>query len=291
MAVSALIDFQRAELALERVQAELDALPATELSPMNVDLVSATSIALGVADRVLGYRDRMLPLPEFRMSSVDSLVDYAQATWFLYVNNLPVTEASEAATLIAEVTELRAKLLLWAGPLAASGKFEPAAIERIREGSGQKDTASDLVALVGLYRAKWDEVKAMCGVTEGDLERSASIGSAVFMIVSRRENKLASGPSDGSLRVRRAWTLLDRAYSQCRRALQFLRFDEGDADSIAPSLRRNAGPGKASNSAEVVPPVAAQPVPSVIDTTAAAPAAASTARVGGASVPFDDSTN
>jgi hypothetical protein len=59
--------------------------------------------------------------------------------------------------------------------------------------------------------------------------------------VSKREFQTTS-VSEGTLRVRRAWTLLDRAYTQCRRALGFLRFEDGDADTLAPSLRRNSGP-------------------------------------------------
>ncbi|MFO0553777.1 MAG: hypothetical protein U0271_35665 [Polyangiaceae bacterium] len=49
--------------------------------------------------------------------------------------------------------------------------------------------------------------------------------------------------------VRRAWTLLDRAYTECRHTITFLRRREGDADDIAPSMRRNLGvcaPGAAA---------------------------------------------
>jgi hypothetical protein len=161
-----------------------------------------------------------------------------------------------------EVNELRNKLLMWAAPISGSGLFEPAAIARIKDGSGYKDTASDLVALVGLYRAKWDAVKSICGVTEDDLKRAAEIGPAVFAFISRREFQTTTAMTDGSPRVRRAWTLLDRAYSHCRRALQYLRFNEGDADTLAPSLRRNQGPsGKPTNDAPPAPaPASPQPI-------------------------------
>lgn len=42
--------------------------------------------------------------------------------------------------------------------------------------------------------------------------------------------------------MRKAWTLLDRAYTQCRRrAVIFIRYVEGDYDELLPSFRRNAG--------------------------------------------------
>lgn len=241
MANQLLQDFESAELAYNRVKPELEALSVEDLSPINVDLVSATSIALGVSERILAHRDRMAKLPEFEIKHVDNLVDYAKAAWYVYVTNLPVPDPQETSAYINEVVTLRAKLLMWATPLVGAGKFDDVAIAKIKEGSGFKDSASDVVALVGLYRSKWDEIKNMCGVTEAELTRAAEIAPAVFGIVSRREFQEANRLTDGSLRVRRAWTMLDRAYNNCRRALSFLRYDEGDADSLAPSLRRNAG--------------------------------------------------
>ena len=246
-------DLEDAELAYNRVKGEIEALSTTDLAPLNVELVSATSLALGVSDRILTFRERMAKLPEFDIRSIDRLVDYAKAAWYVYVTNLPVPEPADAANLIEEVGKLRAKLLMWAVPLVGAGKFEESAIAKIKEGSGNKDAPSDVVALVGLYRAKWDEIKSMCGVTEEDLNRGAQIGPAVFALVSRREAKTSASTPEGSLRVRRAWTLLDRAYTQCRRALQFLRAEEGDADLIAPSLRKNSGTRASGAESEPAP--------------------------------------
>jgi hypothetical protein len=246
-------DLEGAEHAYNRVKAELDALKVEDLAIVNVDVVSAASIALGVSDRILAFRDRMAKLPEFEIRCVDNLVDYIKATWYAYVTNLPEPEPADAEQMIQEVAALRAKLLRWAGPLVEEGYFEAAAIAKIREGSGNKDTPSDLVALVGLYRAKWPEIRDMCNVTEENLARGAQIGPAVFGLVSRREARGSAALSDAALRVRRAWALLDHAYTECRRALQFLRFKEGDADSIAPSLRRNSGTRSTSESTQTSP--------------------------------------
>jgi hypothetical protein len=234
-------NLEEAEAAYNRIRPELDALSESELTPINVDLVSATSIALGVAERITGHRERMAKLPEFDIRHVDNLVDYAKGAWYAYVTNLPVADPRDLTEYLTEVSSLRSKMLMWAAPLVGAGKFDESAVAKIKDGSGHKDSASDLVALVGLYRSKWEEVKNMCGVTEQELGRAAQIAPAVFSLLSRREFQ-TNVVSDGSLRVRRAWTLLDRAYNHCRRALSFLRFEEGDADTLAPSLRRNAGP-------------------------------------------------
>jgi hypothetical protein len=270
-------DLEDAELAYNRVRAELEAINPDDLKPMNVDVVSATSIALGSAPRILGYRERMAKLEEFNIRHVDNLTDYAKAAWYVYVTQLPVPEPADAQALIDEVVALRAKLLMWAAPLIGAGKFDEGAVNRIREGSGMKDAPSDVVALVVLYRSNWEGVSSICGVTEADLARGAEIGPAVFALVSRRENQLTGTVSDGSLRVRRAWTLLDRAYDQCRRALTFLRHDDNDADSIAPSMRRNAGGRPPAQGAQ---PPAPTPAPAPPVTAPGAPV------VGGGGGPF-----
>jgi len=224
--------------AYERVAHAIDAVNTAGLSPQNLDLMAALSVVIGVAPGLLRYRDRMLKLPEFDIRHVDLLTDYATATWYLHVTNF--AEPSDARGLEDQVAPLRAKLLVWAAPLAHSGIFSQAAVDQIREGSGIRDAAGDLVALTALYREHWNQVRGICGVTEEELDLAARLGSAVYSIASRRENAPAS-PSEAALRVRKAWTLTDRAYSQCRRALAFLRYDENDVDILCPSLRRNAG--------------------------------------------------
>jgi hypothetical protein len=276
-------DLEDTELAYNRVKPELDALTVEELAPMNVDLVGAASVALGVAERILSHRERMAKLPEFDVRSVDQLADYAKAAWYAYVTNLPLPEPAEAAQLMEEATALRSKLLMWAVPLVYSGLFEDAAIAKIKEGSGNKDIPSDVVALVALYRSRWDEVKNMCGVTEEDLTRGAVVGPAVFGLVSRRELKASGVSTDGTLRARRAWTLLDRAYGQCRRALAFLRFEEDDFDLVAPNLRRNAGPRAQSTEP---PPPAPAPVPEILAQGPNGSSAPTASALGGSGTPF-----
>jgi hypothetical protein len=155
--------------------------------------------------------------------------------------------------LLGECRALRRHLLRCAAPLVAVQKFDQAGLAQIKRGSGKKDVASDVVALVSLYRSKWDEVQTMCAVTEADLDRGAVLGPAVFAMVSRRENELSPSHSEGSLRVRRFWTLADRSYAQCRRAIAFLECGVADVESIAPNLRRNAGRRASSRTASPAP--------------------------------------
>jgi hypothetical protein len=273
-----LTDLENAEEAYKRVEPEASALTEDQFTAQNVDVVGATSTILGVAPRILSFRERMARLPEFDISNVDRLVVRAKAAWFSVITNLPEPEPKDFDEMLRECEAIRETLLVWAGPLVHANKFEQKAINAIKEGSGNKDTLSDVVALVNLYRSKWDEVKAICGVTEAMLDRGAAIAPVVFATASRRDNKVLPSQTDGALRVRRFWTLADRSYDQCQRALAYLRWTEGDALLIAPSLRRNAS-GRATPQD---PPTPASPPPAP-----PAPPAPAGPVVGGGSGPFD----
>ena len=67
---------------------------------MNVDVVSATSVVLGVAEGVLAYRDRLAKLPEFDINKVDKLVDYAAAAWYVFITNLSTPEPGNLPALM-----------------------------------------------------------------------------------------------------------------------------------------------------------------------------------------------
>jgi len=247
-----------AEAAYKRMEPEANALTEGQFSALNVDVIAATSTILGVAGRILSFRERMARLPEFDMRHVDELEDRAKAAWYAMVTSLPEPEPRDFQAMFDECAALRELLLAWAVPLVHSGAFDRGTIGKIKQGSGNKDIPSDVVALVALYRSKWDQIKNICGVTEAQLDRGAAIAPVVFATISRRENKAASSQSDGAQRVRRFWTLADRSYAQCRHAIEFLQRDRGDASTIAPSLRRNAGVRGSAQQAPTKPPPPAE---------------------------------
>lgn len=269
-------DFEDARRSYERVVKDIDAVPDDALSPVNLDLLSAASVSIGVSGAIAAYRPGIAKLFDTDVRCVDLLPDVAKATWYLCITNFQPAEPPNQ--LEAEVQPTRSKLLMWAIPLAETGIFNKADIDKIREGSGIRDAAGDIVALVALYRNNWDRVRTMCGITEEELDRASKVGPAVFAAASRREHEPAMSPAQSALRVKKAWTLLDRYYTQCRRAIAYLRYAEGDVDTIAPNLRRNLGTGRRT-------PETPAPVEPPTPTTGPTPIMAG-APVGGGSSPF-----
>jgi hypothetical protein len=263
-AMPTLASLEAAESVFERRRPEMEALKEEELAIVNVDVGVASSIAYSASPKIVALRGEILDvLPAFPVVYIDGLVEYAQAAWYAHVTGTSVTPGTDLAPLVAEATQLRAKLLLWGTPLAAEGLIDAATLERIRAGSGYMDTASDLAALVALYRARWDEVNKLTSVTEADLHRGAHLSSILWGAASLRDNDaITRTPAESALRVRRAWTLLDRAYTECRRAVQYVRYKPGEVDLIAPSLRRSPSRTQRTQAApEEQPPV--DPAPSL----------------------------
>ncbi len=76
-----------------------------------------------------------------------------------------------------------------------------------------------------------------------EIDRAAELGPAVLVASAAKKHK----NTDTEVQRARAFALLVDAYDGCRRALTYLRWKEGDADTIAPSLfkkRPGRKPGK-----------------------------------------------
>lgn len=280
-------NFEEAGLAEKRVASEIDAVKSENWVTLNYDSVGAASMLIGLLERILAYRDRMATLPDFNMRNVDLLRDYVIAGWYLYVTNLPIPEPAEADALIAEVNAFAAKFALWAEPIAASGIFDANTVREIKAGSGNKEVPSDVVAWVVLYRSKFEQVKTVCSaITEADLQRAAQIAPTVFSIVSQREQRRTTRTAESMARVRSAWTLTERAYDQCRRAIRYFRHEEDDIDTFLPNLRRNSGNSAKSKSVSTSDKPAAGVSGAAADVAAVISAPAGGSAIGGGDAPF-----
>ena len=117
--------------------------------------------------------------------------------------------------------------------MADAGLFDPKVVENIRKGSGNIDKANDLVALAALFTQNWVAIESKTAITAQQVEQAATIGPA--LLVSLSERPLMKQGATSEARVR-AFTLLNTSYDAIRRAVDYVRWDEGDAELIAPSL-------------------------------------------------------
>jgi hypothetical protein len=100
---------------------------------------------------------------------------------------------------------------------------------------GYKNLAFDLMGLVALLRGNWDKIKSKTALTSDELDQAERLGGQLVDAVGAREQAPAA-VLEVSLQRQRNFTLFANSYGQARRAISYLRWDEQDVDTIAPSL-------------------------------------------------------
>jgi len=228
--------------AFNQIKPELDALSPDALIPLEFDPVAAVHTALAAVPRIREHRDAIAEqLPQHPIEHVDNIDVYALGAWYTQLAHTYASGDPEATkTMVEEATKLRDGLLIAAEALAHRDLLDADAVAKLRKGGA--DLASDLVALASLFSSSWGRVSSKTAVERHEVDRAAELGPAVLVAQSMTTKKGGKAVDTADQRAR-AFTALAGAYDSCRRALTYLRWKEGDADSIAPSLYKKR-PGR-----------------------------------------------
>jgi hypothetical protein len=237
--------------AFAAIEPELAALAAEEVAPLPADVTAAINTVLAAAPRIHEHRAAITEqLPAHPLGLVEKLETYAQAAHYTHLVHTYSQSGPEAlAALVEEATKLRNGMLIAAEALAHRNLLDADAVASIRKSSGDSDVAGELVALAALFKESWSRVASKTAVERHEVERAAELGPAV--LVAQHAQKQAHEPLDTEAQRARAFTLLTHAYDAARQALAYVRWKEGDADTIAPSFsKKKAGrkPGAAKES-------------------------------------------
>lgn len=240
--------------AFARVEPELAGLDPEALAPITIDVGGAITAVLAAAPRIHEHHDAIAAELPSHTGDVDKLTTYAQAAQYAHlVHTYSSTSPEAAKALIDEGTRLREGLLIAAEALAHRALLDADAVAKIRKGSG--DVAGDLSALATLFKEGWGKINGKTAVEKTEIERAAELGPAVLVATAAKKHR----STDTEAQRARAFALMLNAYDSCRRALTYLRWKEGDADSIAPSLfkkrpGRKPGSKKEEETAETTEP-------------------------------------
>jgi len=251
-----------ASAAYESLTDELAALEPHETLRVNVDVSRAASRALRAAPLIRALApemERHLPtLPRDRVLRIET---YALAAWYAHACAWSIKRQSATKGLAAKARPLRDKLLTAADLFATAGFIDAGKVKDIRAGQGRLDMAKDMVALAALLEEAWPRIATTTLVTRGDLRLASKTGGELLHAIAHGEVALREQRALMADRCARAFTLLWRVYDIARKAVVFLRWEERDADTIAPSLCDNGGgrPKRARSRAEPEAPV--EPAP------------------------------
>lgn len=222
--------------ALVKVRPEMAALEQKDLLQIQVDPMTAVTTARGALAQIRAFRSLLLQLPEFEIKNLDNLELYASATIQTQSVFLGASAPPEHfQELVAEATELRELLLSDATALAHRGIINGSRLGDLKGAVGYRNVASDLLTLGNMIRADWSRVAAKSGVTEAELDRAEVVGDQLLNDIGVKQLAPAAIAAV-ALERQQAYTLFMNAYDQVRRAIGFVRWNEDDADVIAPSL-------------------------------------------------------
>lgn len=237
---------KQAAAAFASIQPELAMVTPEEIPRITIDIGRAVSVALGALPHLRALRPAIeKELPKHPVALLDKLETYALGAWYAHLLAAPPAGGgTPVKELLKEATPLRESLLIAAEALAHRGLVDAARVAEIRSGKGYIDLAGDLVALSALFLESWDRVSEKTAIVLGEVERAAVLGPDLLAALGERSQPLGPQAEDAADRRLRAFALFLRAYGACRRAVAYLRWAEGDADTIAPSLFKGRGGGR-----------------------------------------------
>ncbi len=228
--------------ALEVLQRELLAIHPRELLGINVDVAAAALVVIGAAPEIRGYRAELVALCGEEMTkSVDRLEIVARAALQAHAAHRTIEGGIEVHRLSTELRKIREGLLAEVRALIARDALPAETILELQGPHGFKNQCVDVLQLVSILKDEWDVLAPETGLTALYLDRAEAAANALATAVGIR-NQAARSPA-AELR-QRAYTLMATTYDDARRMLTFLRWREGDADRIAPSLFRGRGNGR-----------------------------------------------
>jgi hypothetical protein len=243
--------------AYQRALPVAQALGEGDLVPLNIDLPTAVTTAIGSLGRLGTLRARIVQeLPGFEIGHLDQLETYTLAAAHAHAVYLAASAPPEELTALAEQgAALRDTLYSDAVALAKRGIIPGERLSDFKANVGFKNLAFDLLGLATLLRQSWQQIASRTALVAAELEQAEALGEKLVAAVGAREQ--ARGlVAEGAQQRQRVFSLFVRSYNQVRRAISYLRWDEGDLERIAPSLYG----GRKRRKVETPSPVAAEPV-------------------------------
>jgi hypothetical protein len=224
------------EAAHEALRAEIQAVPDTHALPINVDVMAAVMVVLGVVPELRALRAEVQELPRFDVARFDKLEQYALAlshTHAVHRSSLP--SKISVVDLGTEVTELRDRLYADALSVAGHKLMDAERLQECKKAQGYRAAATDIFTIVALFKEHWAKLESRTPVTRELLDDAASRATELISAIGVREQAPVDTGQAARLR-QKAFRLFADAYEDARRAVTYLRWHMGDADDIAPSF-------------------------------------------------------
>jgi hypothetical protein len=247
----------RMQQAHAQLAAERAALKPEELLPITLDVPAVYTSATGTLSRLGAQREAVLALPGIDGRRVRALDVYLAALGHAQAEYLAATQPpASIPDQYARLTALRSVLVSDTTALVNRGLVPGDRLNELRGPVSQAAVAFDVLAVVTLLRAHISVIAGKTALTEADLTEAEVQAEGLLTALGVREDADTLVSAMAKQR-QAAFTLFVRAYDELRRGVVFLRWHEGDADVIAPSLYAGRGGRKKKDEGDGAP--AAEP--------------------------------
>jgi hypothetical protein len=230
------IDEANADEAYERVLPDAKAVDESDLTVVNLDVMGVIVTTMGVAKKLPEMAEDLAKLPQFPADALQKLPDLILGLYSAQ------TRYTFATTPVAQLPELSDKgetwrniLLTEAKSLVARNHLNGDLLKELTGVHGYKNVATDLAGLARIYKSSWPSIEQHTGLKLTDIQDVDKLALRLTGAVAQREQSPERVAEVTDIRLR-MFTLLLRTYDEIRRGIQYLRWHEEDADTIAPSL-------------------------------------------------------
>lgn len=238
-------------------------LTAEQLLAVNLDLLSAVITVLGAWSEIRAMRPQIArELPFFDLATFDLIEEFALAAGHAQLEFASASASSEELQqLNVRATELRDLFLSDIRALVKRKLVKAEQVSDFKGLFGYKHVAFELLGLTVVARQVWPVISDRTAIEPAELDEAERLVRRMASAIGEREQGPAQVAEPAQVR-QRAFTLLVSAYDDARRAISYLRWHEGDVDTIAPSLyAKHGGSQRKDRAADDDKEPAAKPTP------------------------------
>lgn len=227
----------RFRAAYESLLPEIMKVSREDFLGVNLEIPAAVTTVLGAISEIKKMREECAEhLPKFDLMVFERIEPLARAMGYAHSRHkaasLPTMPLQELSERVVDVREILA--LDWSA-MARRGMVDGKRLAELKGTTGFKNQAFDLLTLVAMMREVWPRIQGKTAVTAPELDDAESLADQLLIAVGEREQLPAVTAATADVR-QAAYTLFLRSYDELRRAAEYLRWHEGTADALVPSL-------------------------------------------------------
>lgn len=227
--------------AQNTVQALLATLAPHEIITVNADVPEVVEQVLSVRGVMRELRPQIEQLSDTKIERYDALEAIA---WALSDANTAYTVAPDVEDGLPEMLQrgvaMRSTLGANFVPLVAHGMLTAAQVSACSQEQGYRGVGTDLRGQVCLLRGLWKTIEGRTLLDAKQIDAAHALGTQLIEGAAARGMREEARKEQGVAR-QKLFSLLVREYNEVRRAVAYLRWNEGDADELVPSLYAKGG--------------------------------------------------